>query len=172
MSKEDKELVVVKKNIFGRILTALLNGLKRLFKVKPDNTEELAKAEQKIEELEGEIKSIEDEEKRLDKEAKRDEKQKDKELEETEEIEGVPKPLPGIDKFPSYLSDKKVDEKNCSDYTKFLRDVGVDFKVPEEYFMEYPINENTIDIVNNAKKQMKQKEELRPRIEMKENTRE
>ena len=47
MSKEDKELVVVKKNIFSRILSALLNGLKGLFRVKPDNTEELAKEKKK-----------------------------------------------------------------------------------------------------------------------------
>ena len=43
MSKEDKDLIVVKKNIFSRILRALINGLKGLFKVKelPKDYEEL-----------------------------------------------------------------------------------------------------------------------------------
>lgn len=427
MSKEDKDLVVVKKNIFSRILSALLNGLKGLFRVKPDNTEELAKAEKKIEKLENEIQSMENEERRLDKEAKREEKeaeeQENKELEEIEEIEEeqdkqkppiiedislhlkdmeqdwtkedseqignkkvdfkekiapngnkssyyaingievlsmienemfkhtklvnyhfdtkivdkfgvpmneevrnpakdsyqeeyidyenkrgykkevgpitdkdknvignfkiieetykdgdvkfrqkteqsikdiengqiheiyeervnkenastyykkidgnmvyretvdgksqeitvelfdkegnfyqshkfdkkgdliatfdaegkkifvpeinivdgkeeideVPKPLPGIDKFPSYLNGEKTKEKDRDNYTKFIKDIGVDFKVPEDYFMEKPLKSSTIDIVNEARSQMKQKEKNRPRIEMKEPTKE
>ncbi len=89
-----------------------------------------------------------------------------------EEIDEVPKPLPGIDKFPSYLNAAQTDTKDWSNHTKFIKDIGVDFKVPEDYFMEFPLNDSTIDIVNEARSQMKQKEENRPRIEMKEQTKE
>lgn len=84
----------------------------------------------------------------------------------------MPKPLPGIDKFPRYLNTTKTEEKDWSNYRKFTKDIGVDFKVPEYYFMEFPLNDSTIDIVNEARSQMKQKEENRPRIEMKEQTKE
>ena len=89
-----------------------------------------------------------------------------------EEIDEVPKPLPGIDKFPRYLNTTKTEEKDWSNYRKFTKDIGVDFKVSEYYFMEFPLNDSTIDIVNEARSQMKQKEENRPRIEMKEQTKE
>lgn len=89
-----------------------------------------------------------------------------------EEIDEVPKPLPGIDKFPSYLNASKTENKDWSNYRKFTKDIGVDFKVPEDYFMEFPINDSTIDIVNEARSQMKQNEKNKPRIEMKEQTKE
>ena len=89
-----------------------------------------------------------------------------------EEIDEVPKPLPGIDKFPSYLNASKTENKDWSNYRKFTKDIGVDFKVPEDYFLEFPINDSTIDIVNEARSQMKQNEKNKPRIEMKEQTKE
>ena len=91
MSKEDKDLIVVKKNIFSRILSALINGLKGLFKVKPDNTEELAKAQKRIENLEDELKEMEAEEKRLDKEAQKEaEAEKQTEAQQNQEEQKPP----------------------------------------------------------------------------------
>lgn len=89
-----------------------------------------------------------------------------------EEIVDEPRPLPGIDRFPSYLNAGNVDKKDMNNYSELIKNVGVDFKMPEVYYMEFPINDSTVDIINVAKNQMKQKETNRSRIEMKEETRE
>ena len=85
-----------------------------------------------------------------------------------EEIYNVPKATPGFEKIPDlYDIDVNPKNKEWTEYNKAIRDVGVDFKVPEDYFFEYPMNGDTKDIVAKAKAQIKEIEKGSPKMEMK-----
>lgn len=85
-----------------------------------------------------------------------------------EEIYNVPKATPGFEKIPDlYDIDVNPKNKEWTEYNKAIRDVGVDFKVPEDYFFEYPMNGDTKDIVAKAKAQIKEIEKGSPKLEMK-----
>ena len=85
-----------------------------------------------------------------------------------EEIYNVPKATPGFEKIPDlYDIDVNPKNKEWTEYNKAIRDVGVDFKVPEDYFFEYPMNGDTKDIVAKAKVQIKEIEKGSPKLEMK-----
>lgn len=84
------------------------------------------------------------------------------------EVYNVPKATPGFEKIPD-LYDIDVDPKN-KEWTKYndtIRNIGVDFKVPEDYFLDYPMNGDTKDIVAKAKVQIKEIEKGSPKLEMK-----
>ena len=66
-----------------------------------------------------------------------------------------------------YDIDVNPRNKEWTEYNKAIRDVGVDFKVPEDYFFEYPMNGDTKDIVAKAKAQIKEIEKGSPKLEMK-----
>lgn len=107
MSNEDKELIVAKKNIFSRILSALINGLKNLFRGKTNNTEEVYKAQKKIEDLEDELKEMESEEKRLEKEAQKEKKEAEQQAEIEQKQEEQKPPI--IEDISLHLKDMEQD---------------------------------------------------------------
>lgn len=85
-----------------------------------------------------------------------------------EEILNVPKKCQEIEKMPSRLNADKFNKEDWNNYATMTKKIGIDFKVPEDYYYDLPISGNSLEIVNEAKAQMKQKDANRPRIEMKE----
>ena len=88
-----------------------------------------------------------------------------------EEIYNVPKATPGFEKIPD-LYDIDVDPKNkeWTEYNKAIRDLGVDFKVPEDYFFDFPRKKDTENIITKAKGEEEFKKRIDiPKLENKQN---
>lgn len=68
----------------------------------------------------------------------------------------MPKPIRGIERYPN--DDKIVDQndKQWERYFKTIEKAGINFNVPETYFLEDPINMKTVDIIGKAKEKIKE----------------
>ena len=88
-----------------------------------------------------------------------------------EEIYNVPKATPGFEKIPDlYDIDVNPKNKEWTEYNKAIRDVGVDFKVPEDYFFDFPRKKDTENIIAKAKGEEEFKKRIDiPKLENKQN---